>query len=89
MKLEITTGYLPPVELGAYEHVTVILPSGRRVTVYPDKIYVSDNRNHDREKAIWEAMAPGSRKYPYGKVRPAGCGDEDGPGVAPDEGLGS
>ena len=71
MKFEVSTEYLPPIELGRYEHVRVALPDGRQVTVFSDAIYVAAPGRSERK--IWEAMAPGSRRYPYGKVRqPAG-----------------
>lgn len=67
MKFEVSTDYLPPIELGEYESVSVMLPDGRQVAVFSDAIYVTAPGRSGRK--IWEAMAAGSRQYPYGKVR--------------------
>lgn len=67
MKFEVSTDYLPPIDLGEYEHVRVNLPDGRVVAVFSDAIYVAAPGHSERK--IWEAMTPGSRRYPYGKVR--------------------
>ena len=75
MKFEVSTDYLPPIDLGAYEHVNVNLPDGRQVTVYSDAIYIAAPGH--RERRIWEAMSPRSRQYPYGKVRQPSGGQEE------------
>lgn len=41
MKFSVETEFLAPIELDTYDHVTVILPDGRSVTVYADMIYVA------------------------------------------------
>ena len=69
MKFEVETGYLDPIELGKYEHVTVRLPDGRSVTVYADKIYVATEQDvfdHKDGRRIWDAM-PAARS-PYGRA---------------------
>ena len=66
MKLEITTDYLDPIELGEYEHVSVRLPDGRQVTVFSDMIYVAtgdDVRGHKDGLKIWKASTA-----TYGKI---------------------
>lgn len=81
MKFEISTDYLDPIEVSPYEHVSVLLPDGRMVTVFADQIYVRTRQDVERGrdgKAIWRAMSSRSRLWPYGKVRqPGGGGDED------------
>jgi hypothetical protein len=69
MKFRVETGYLDPIEIGSYEWVSVVLPDGREITVYSDRIYVKtpqDRISHKDGKRIWDAL-----KAPYGKVREA------------------
>lgn len=76
MRFEVHTDYMDPIEIDPYEHVTVALPNGRRVTVYSDAIWVTPPGHSERK--IWEAMTAGSRRYPWGKVRqPAVKNDSD------------
>ena len=70
MRFEVTTGYLPAIELGEYEHVTVELPDKRTVTVFADCIYIAtekDQLNHQDGRRIWDAGVPS--RSPYGLVR--------------------
>ena len=70
MKFEVSVDYIDPIELGEYEHVTVLLPDGRSVTVYSDKIYVSTEQdviNRRNGQLIWEKGSP--ERSPYGLVR--------------------
>ncbi len=75
MKFKVQTDYLAPIEIDKYEHVTVVLPDGRSVTVFADHIRVQtgqDAANHRSGKRIWDAMSP--QRTPYGKTRSAGEG---------------
>ena len=82
MKFEVSTEYLPPIEISPYESVDVVLPDGRMVAVFADRIYVrtqQDIQRHRDGKAIWRGMSSRSRQWPYGKVRqPAVSGAGDG-----------
>jgi hypothetical protein len=69
MRLQVSTTYLDPVELGENEWVSVNLPDGRMVTVFGDAIYVAtggDVRNRRDGKKVWNGASPA--KYPYGRV---------------------
>ncbi len=68
MKFEVRTEYLDPVELGTYEWVSVVLPDGRQVTVFSDKIYVATAEDVLARKdglKIWEATG---NPAGYGKI---------------------
>jgi hypothetical protein len=70
VKIEATVAYLPPIDLGEHEWVGVILPDGREVTVYSDRIYVATAEDRERKKdgkVIWEAR-PAAR-WPHGRTR--------------------
>ena len=88
MKLEIDIEYLPPIELGEYENVSVWLPDGREVVVWHDHITVTgkDRGRKPDGKTIWRAMSSRSRLWPYGKVRQPGGGEDlsedEAPGAA-------
>jgi hypothetical protein len=58
VKLEVDTDYLAPIPIGPYEWVSVMLPDGRQVTVFADKIYVATEQDiisHKDGRKIWEA----------------------------------
>lgn len=48
--------YLDPIEIGDFEHVTVLLPNGMGVRVFSDKVYVfskEDAKNHKDGRRVW------------------------------------
>lgn len=56
MKLIMNVEYLPAIELGRYEHVTVVLTSGVSITVFDDVAYVAtkqEREDHKDGKRIW------------------------------------
>jgi hypothetical protein len=70
MKLpEIDVEYIDEIHLGKHEHVTVVLPDGRRVTVYADHIRVQTCKqvlDHVDGKKIWQSKdEPKQVHYPY------------------------